>query len=81
MWRENVQRKRLNVLKNPSKLAFNGWEVPKPWTYADCKEYIEWSHIDKKFPPEQHRKKWKSNKENLRFCSCPNFSQQCIEVY
>jgi hypothetical protein len=40
--RGNVQRKRLHVLRNPLKLAFKRWEeVPKPWTYADCKEYIE----------------------------------------
>jgi hypothetical protein len=46
--RGNVQRKRLHVLNNPSKLAFRGWEkVPEPWTYADCEEYIEWCHIDK----------------------------------
>jgi hypothetical protein len=39
--RGNVQRKRLHVLNNPSKLAFRGWEeVPEPWTYADCEEYI-----------------------------------------
>ena len=80
--RGNVQRKRLHVLNNPSKLAFRGWEeVPEPWTYADCEEYIEWCHIDKKFPPERHRKNRKSNKANLRFCSCPDFTQRCIEVY
>jgi hypothetical protein len=29
--RGNVQRKRLHVLNNPSKLAFRGWEeVPEP---------------------------------------------------
>jgi hypothetical protein len=70
--RGNVQRKRLHVLNNPSMLAFRGWEeVPKPWTYADCEEYI----------PERHRKNRKSNKANLRFCSCPDFTQWCIEVY
>jgi hypothetical protein len=37
------------VLNNPLKLAFRGLEeVPEPRTYADCKEYIEWCHIDKK---------------------------------
>jgi hypothetical protein len=80
--RGNVQRKRLHVLNNPSKLAFRGWEeVPEPWTYADCKEYIEWCHINKKFPPERHRKNRKSNKENLRFYSCLDFRRWCIEVY
>jgi hypothetical protein len=80
--RGNVQRKRLHVLHNPSKLAFRGWEeVLEPWTYADCEEYIERCYIDKKFPPERHRKNRKSNKANLRFCSCPDFIQRCIEVY
>jgi hypothetical protein len=55
--------------------------VPEPWTYANCEEYIEWCYIDKKFPLEQHRKNRKSNKANLRFCSCPDFTQRCIEVY
>ena len=51
--KRNVQRKRLHVLRNPSKLVFKKWEeVPKPWTYADCEEYIKWCHINKKFPPE-----------------------------
>jgi hypothetical protein len=69
-------------LQNPSMLAFREWEeVPKPWTHADYKEYIEWCHINKKFPPKRHRKNRKSNKENLKFCSCPDFIQQCIEVY
>ena len=50
--RGNVQRKRLHVLNNSSKLTFRGWEeVLEPWTHADCKEYIEWCHNDKKFPP------------------------------
>jgi hypothetical protein len=80
--RKNVQQKRLHVLRNPSKLAFRGWEeVPEPWTYADCEEYIEWCHIDKKFPPKRHRKNRKSNKANLRFCLCPDFTQRCVEVY
>jgi hypothetical protein len=80
--RGNVQQKRLYVLNNPLKLVFRGWEeVPKPWTYADCEEYIEWCHIDKKFPLERHRKNRKSNKANLRFCSCPDFIQWCIEVH
>jgi hypothetical protein len=31
-------------------LAFKGWEgIPEPWTYVDCKKYIEWCHINKKF--------------------------------
>jgi hypothetical protein len=82
MRRGNIQQKRLHVLNNPSKLAFKGWkEVPKPWTYADCEEYIERCHIDKKFPPERHRKNRKSNKANLKFCSCPDFTQWYIEVY
>jgi hypothetical protein len=80
--RGNVQWKRLHVLNNPSKLMFRGWkEVPESWTYADCEEYIEWCHINKKFPPKWHRKNRKSNKANLRFCSRPHFTQQCIEVY
>jgi hypothetical protein len=49
--RGNVQWKRLHVLNNPSKLAFKEWEeVPKPWKYANCEEYIEWCHINKKIP-------------------------------
>jgi hypothetical protein len=80
--RGSVQRKRQHVLRNPSKLAFREWEeVPEPWTYVDCVEYIEWCHIDKKFPPERHRKNQKSNKANLRFCLCPDFTQRCVEVY
>jgi hypothetical protein len=51
LWRGNIQRKRLYVLGNPTKLAFRGWEeVPEPWTYANCKEYIEWCHFNKKIP-------------------------------
>jgi hypothetical protein len=80
--RRNVQRKRLHVLRNPSKLAFREWEgVPEPRTYADCEEYIKWCHIEKKFPLERHIKNRKSNKANLKFCLCPDFTQRCVEVY
>ena len=38
-------RKRLKVLDNPHKLAFRGWtDVPEPWTFEQCKQYIEWYH-------------------------------------
>ena len=41
-------RKRLKVLDNPHKLAFRGWtDVPEPWTFEQCKQYIEWCHVGK----------------------------------
>ena len=43
-------RKRLKVLDNPSKLAFRGWtDVPEPWMFEQCKQYIEWCHVGKAF--------------------------------
>jgi hypothetical protein len=79
--RGNVQRKKLHALRNPTKLAFRRWEeVPRPWTYANCKEYIEWCHINNFFFPQRHRKNRKSNKENPKFCLCSNFTQLYIEV-
>jgi hypothetical protein len=45
-----IQQKRLHVLQNLKKLAFKGWkDVPKPWTFSNCCEYIEWCHIEKVF--------------------------------
>jgi hypothetical protein len=57
MRRGIVPRKRLHVLRNPTKLAFKEWKVvPEPQTYSNGEECIEWCHIDKKFPPKRHRK-------------------------
>jgi hypothetical protein len=40
----NVQRKRLHVLNNPSKLAFRRWEeVPKPWHMPIAKNTLSGS--------------------------------------
>lgn len=76
------QRKRLHVLQNPNKLAFRGWEdEPDMWTMATCESFIEWCHIDKKFPLSRHHFHRRTNKANLKFCECPNFKQRCIEVY
>jgi hypothetical protein len=76
------QRKRLHVLRNPEKLAFRGWkDVPEPWTFADCCEYIEWCHIGKVFPEDRHNKHRRFSKANLKYCLDAKFKQQCIEVY
>ena len=43
-------RKHLKVLDNPHKLAFKGWtDIPKPWTFEQCKQYIERCHVGKAF--------------------------------
>ena len=43
-------RKRLKVLDNPHKVAFRGWtDVQEPWTFEQCKQYIEWCHVGKAF--------------------------------
>ena len=43
-------RKRLKVLDNPHKLAFRGWtDVPEPWMYKQCKQYIKLCHVGKAF--------------------------------
>jgi hypothetical protein len=76
------QRKRLHVLQNPKMLAFRGWkDVPEPWTFADCCEYIEWCHIGKVFPEDRHNKHRRFSKANLRYCLDKEFKQRCIEVY
>jgi len=75
-------RKRLHVLRNPSKLAFRGWEdEEEPWSLDTCKEYIEWCHIDKVFPEERHNVHRHSWAANLKHCLCPEFKQRCIEVW
>jgi hypothetical protein len=56
-------------------------DVPGSWSYADCTKYIEWCHIGKVFPEEQHNKHQKFSKSNLNYCLNPTFKQQCIEVY
>jgi hypothetical protein len=80
--RGNPQRKRLHVLQNSKKLAFQGWQdEPDMWTMATCELYIEWCHIDKKFPLSRHHINRHTNKANLKYCECPIFKQRCIEVY
>ena len=75
-------RKRLKVLDNPHKLAFRGWtDVPEPWTFEQCKQYIEWCHVGKAFKRDRYLAHCLANKANLKFCENPNFLERCIQVY
>ena len=75
-------RKRLKVLDNPHKLAFRGWtDVPEPWTFEQCKQYIEWCHVGKAFKRDRYLAHRSANKANLKFCENPNFLERCIQVY
>ena len=75
-------RKHLKVLDNPNKLAFRGWtDVPEPWTFEQCKQYIEWCHVGKAFKRDQYLAHRSANKANLKFCKNPNFLERCIQVY
>ena len=75
-------RKRLKVLDNPNKLAFKGWiDVPEPWTFEQCKQYIEWCHVGKAFKQDRYLAHRSANKANLKFCENPNFLERCIQVY
>jgi len=72
----------LHVLRNPTKLAFKGWEeVLEPWSFEDCVNYIEWCHIDKVFPKERHNHHRRFHKANLKYCIDEAFKNRCIEVY
>ena len=67
-------RKRLKVLDNPQKLAFRGWiDVPEPWTFEHCKQYIEWCHVGKAFKRDWYLAHHSVNKANLKFCENPDF--------
>ena len=75
-------RKRLKVLDNPHKLAFRGWtDVPEPWTFEHCKQYIEWCHVGKVFKRDRYLAHRSANNANLKFCENPNFLERCIQVY
>ena len=75
-------RKRLKVLDNPNKLAFRGWtDVPEPWTFEQCKQYIEWCHVGKAFKRDRYLAHRSANKANLKFYENPNFLERCIQVY
>ena len=75
-------RKRLKVLDNPYKVAFRGWtDVPEPWTFEQCKQYIEWCHVGKAFIRDWYLAHRVANKANLKFCENPNFLERCIQIY
>ena len=74
--------KHLKVLDNPQKLAFKGWtDVPKPWTFEHCEQYIEWCHVGKAFKRDRYLAHCSANKANLKFCKNPDFLERCIQVY
>ena len=80
--RDKPCRKHLKVLDNPNKLAFRGWtDAPDPWTFEQCKQYIEWCHVGKAFKRDRYLAHRSANKANLKFCKNPNFLERCIQVY
>ena len=71
-------RKRLKVLDNLEKLAFRGWiDVPEPWMFEHCKQYIEWCHVGKAFKRERYLAHCSTSKANLKFCENLNFLERC----
>ena len=75
-------KKHLKVLDNPHKMAFRGWtDVPEPWTFEQCKQYIQWCHVGKAFKRDRYLAHRQANKANLKFCENPNFLERCIQVY
>ena len=75
-------RKHLKVLDNLQKLAFKGWKnIPEPWTFEHCNQYIEWYHIGKAFKRDRYLIHCSANKANLKFCKNLNFLERCIQVY
>ena len=74
-------KKRLHILLDDTKKAFNGWEdVPKPWIFDTYEEYIEWCHIDKGFLHDRYKLHWRANKTKLHHCEWPIFKERCIEI-
>ena len=75
-------RKWMKVLNNGEKLAFRGWkDVPEPWTYEMCKQYIEWCHNEKAFNRDQYLAQRSIGRANLKFCENSDFLENCIQLY
>ena len=63
-------------------MAFKGSiDVPEPWTFEQCKQYIEWCHVGKAFKRDRYLAHRAANKANLKFYKNPNFLERCIQVY
>jgi hypothetical protein len=74
-------KKRLHILLDDTKKAFNGWEdLPKPWTFETCEVYIEWCHIGKGFPHDRYKFHRRADKANMHHCEWPIFKERCIEM-
>ena len=72
-------KKRLEILLDDSKKAFDGWEEEEtPWSLETCEEYIEWCHIGKGFPHARYRTQRRADKANLHYCNWPIFKERCI---
>jgi hypothetical protein len=77
-----VHKKRLHILFDSDIKAFQGWEaVVELWSLATCEKFIEWWHIKKAFPPSHHEIHRKYNVANLKYCTWPEFKEQCIQVH
>jgi hypothetical protein len=67
-------KKRLYILLDDTKKAFDGWEdLPEPWT-------LEWCHIGKGFPHDRYKIQRRADKANLHHCEWPIFKERCIEM-
>jgi hypothetical protein len=77
-----VHKKHLHILFDPDIKAFQRWEaVVELWSLATCEKFIEWWHIKKAFPPSHHEIHRKYNVANLKYCTWPEFKEQCIQVH
>jgi hypothetical protein len=72
-------KKRLHILLDDTKKAFDGWEdLPELWTFETCEAYIEWCHIGKGFPHDRYKRR--ADKANMHHCEWPSFKERCIEM-
>jgi len=73
---------KLEALEDPTIIVDVGWpDLPQPWLYILCLQYVQWCHIDKKWPLSKHETHRKNNFAQYTSCLDEHMKACMLEVY
>ncbi len=73
---------KLKTLENPTIVINVGWQnLPQPWSYMLCSQYVQWCHINKKWPLSMHEVCKNNNSAQYTSCVDEHMKAIMLEVH